>query len=256
MDLESALSQLPDGLRFEMLDEFCKLEISYLTSDWEAALSSSGKICECAFSVANAICRNEAFPDAAEKPRNLLEACRRLESLDSSVDRAARITMPRVISALYEIRNNRGGGHAGAPKDTLFEDASFSRMGCRWLLSNTVRMLNSDSEAAANSLARLIGDGSFPIVWTNGKTKRIAIPKLSRKNQVLLLLMESGNSAKEEDLCAWLEQKNSSAFRRDVLRQLHKEKMIVYDEKKKMAYLMPLGALSAKELLGDRSTIN
>ena len=125
-------------------------------------------------------------------------------------------------------------------------------MGCRWLLFNTIRVLNSGSEVEVNSLVRLIGDGSFPIVWTNGKMKHIAMPKLSRKSQVLLLLMESGNSAKEEDLCAWLEQKNSSAFRRDVLRQLHKEKMIAYDEKNKVAHLMPLGALKAKELLGDR----
>ena len=64
-----------------------------------------------------------AFPARAKKPANMVDACRSLET-ETGFPRTIRIQIPRMVIALYEIRNNRGVGHVGGDVDPNHMDAT------------------------------------------------------------------------------------------------------------------------------------
>ncbi len=255
MDIENSLSMLPNKLKSSLVASFNEVEKGFFISDWEKVLVSSGKLCECAYSILDAICSNAPFPSDAIKPKNFYGACKRLEEKGDKTLRSARITIPRVLCAVYELRNNRGGGHAGSFDKTIKGDAYYCRASCRWIMSNLIVILNSNAECNPFCVAEFLCDGFFPIVWSTGDTKRISITGLSRKEQVLVLLAGEEEPVAESDLLRWLEQTNKSAFRRDVIRPLHKSKFINYDQDSKTVSLMPLGIKEASRIAMDKMNL-
>lgn len=65
------------------------------------------------------------YPVSASKPPNLPKACRDLEQIDKVLaPQSVRVGIPRVLTGLYEIRNNRDSGHVGGEVDANHMDAS------------------------------------------------------------------------------------------------------------------------------------
>ncbi len=109
-----------------------------------------------------------------------------------------------------------------------------------------------DAQALIDSLAAK----SLPVIWEVGGKKRVLRTNISYKQKVLLLLYaEAESSALLEELFTWTEHSQISAFRRDVLRPLHKDKLIEYDETEEIIYISPLGLAEVEESLLDTSTI-
>jgi hypothetical protein len=70
---------------------------------------------------------------------------------------------------------------------------------------------------------------------------------LSRKQQVLILLASSVGAVRQGDLMEWLEcpVKSHAAMRRDVLRPLHRARLLEFDEHGGTLTLLPPGAAEA-----------
>jgi hypothetical protein len=62
------------------------------------------------------------------------------------------------------------------------------------------------------------------------------------------MLTEAGDVA-EADLFRWLEHPGLPSFRKDVLKQLHKARLIEYDTGKRTVRLLPPGVTAAEELV-------
>ena len=60
----------------------------------------------------------------------------------SKADRSPRIQIPRMIAALYEIRNHRGVGHAGGDVNPNQMDATAVLYISKWLMAELVRILH------------------------------------------------------------------------------------------------------------------
>src|SRR5262245_16799160 len=112
---EDALKGVPKGLRAPLLEEFNKLARHYRESRWEPSELNGGKLCEIVYSILKGYVGG-SFPASPSKPSNMVDACRALETA-SPFPRAIRIQIPRMLVALYEIRNNRNVGHVGADVD-------------------------------------------------------------------------------------------------------------------------------------------
>src|SRR5438876_337250 len=82
-----------------------KLARHYRESRWEPAELNGGKLSEIVYTILKGHV-DGAFPATPSKPRNMVDACGALASANS-FPRAIRIQIPRIIVALYEIRNNR-----------------------------------------------------------------------------------------------------------------------------------------------------
>ena len=111
MALSDAFTSLPPNLSKALLREYSSITDNFRAHRWGAAELSGGKFCEIVFTVLNGY-PTKTYPLSPQKPKDFVSACRKLES-NTGVPRSFQILIPRILPALYEIRNNRGVGHAG-----------------------------------------------------------------------------------------------------------------------------------------------
>src|SRR3979411_1915836 len=67
---------------------------------------SGGKFCEIVFTILDGHAKS-TYPTSPAKPKRFVDDCRKLEN-NSHVPRSFQILIPRLLPALYEVRNNRG----------------------------------------------------------------------------------------------------------------------------------------------------
>jgi hypothetical protein len=68
-------------------------------------------------------------------------------------------------------------------------------------------------------------------------------------SQTLLLLHAPDGPVEEPALVSWLEHSNASVYRRDVLRRLHRERLIEYNATVRTALISPNGIVDVEERL-------
>ena len=69
------------------------------------------------------------------------------------------------------------------------------------------------------------------------------------KQQTLVLMLTEARDVAEADLIRWLEHPSPPSFRRDVLKLLHKMRLVEYDTDERTVRLLPPGVTAAEELV-------
>jgi len=249
-DPEKILGQLPDVLRQELIKVFNEILRNYREGRWEPSGLSGGKLCEVIYTIIKGHV-DGSFPSRVRKPRNMLQACQALEQLPSaSFPRSVRIQIPRILIALYEIRNNRGVGHTGGDVDPNHMDATAVLYMSKWLVGELIRIFHKTDTQAASSAVEVVVDRVIPIIWKVGGKYRVLDTGLTMKEKTLLILYQDSAPVDEGDLVEWVEHSNPSVFRRDVLRKAHKAKLIEYDGSAKTAQISPMGIRHVEESIG------
>ena len=72
------LAEIPESLRNDLFKAFNEVERNYREGRWEPSELNGGKLCEVVYSILNGYIQGE-YPSSVSKPRNMVEACRRLE---------------------------------------------------------------------------------------------------------------------------------------------------------------------------------
>lgn len=238
---ENLLEAIPEGLRGELLSAYGKILRNFRERRWEPAELNGGKLCEVVYTILRGHVDGK-FPSKSTKPKNMVEACRALEQAPAtSFPRSVRIQIPRMLVALYEIRNNRGVGHVGGDVDPNHMDATCVLAMAKWTLSELVRIFhNVPTEKAAAAVDGIV-ERTLPIVWEVAGKLRVLEPQMSMKNKALVLLYHCTTPVSEADLVVWVEHSNVSVFRRDVLRPAHKQKLLEYDDVARTVQVSPRG---------------
>jgi hypothetical protein len=105
-----------------------------------------------------------------------------------------------------------------------------------------IRIFHNLSLEEAQALVDALAQRTIPDVWEVAGKKRVLRTGLSYKESTLLLLYSSPDSGVLlEDLMAWVEHSNPTIYRRDVLRQLHRERLIEHDADADVVYISPIG---------------
>lgn len=131
------LGQLP-GLRGELVNALNDILANYRQGRWGPSELDGGKLCEIVYTILRGHV-DGSYPQRASKSRDMVAACRDLEQADGSIfPRSVRIQIPRVLIALYEIRNNSGVGHVGGDVDPNHMDASVVVGMAKWLVAELV----------------------------------------------------------------------------------------------------------------------
>ncbi len=246
---DSILAGIPDSLRVPLLEEFNKIQKNFRELRWEPAELNGGKFAEIVYSIIYGHVQG-AFPSRPQKPKNMVDACKAMEQADSSkFCRSVRIQIPRVLMALYEIRNNRGVGHTGGDVDPNHMDASVVLSMTKWIFGELVRIFHKTSIGKAESAIEAITERDTRLIWKINETRRVLDAKMSKPNQVLLLLHSVPAAVLEDDLCEWVEHSNKSIFRRDVLKKLHKQRLLEYNQSEATAQISPKGVEIVEALL-------
>jgi hypothetical protein len=245
---EKILGLLPDGLRNELLAAYSEIVKNYRERRWEPAELNGGKLCEVVYTILTGYV-DGTFPATSTKPRNMVDACRALEQAASTHPRSVRIQVPRMLIALYEIRNNRGVGHVAGDVNPNQMDATCVLQMSKWILSELVRLFhNVDTETASDAVESIV-EKLVPIVWKVDGKLRVLDTSLTMKDKTLILLYHHSGSVSESDLVKWVEHSNASVYRRDVLRKSHKERLIEYNQAARMVTISPKGIEYVEERL-------
>jgi len=246
-----AFKSLPAGLRDDLLNSYKDIVKNYAERRWEPAELNGGKLCEAAYSMIRGIA-DGTYPARSNKPRNMVSACQAMEQ-EISQPRSVRVQIPRIIVALYEIRNNRGVGHTGGDVDPNEMDATAVLYMSKWLVAELVRVLHTMSTTEATEIVEALIKRQIGLVWTSGDKKRVLKTGLTWKKNTLMLLLSETEEVTEADLFRWVEHKSLSVYRRDVLRPGHQERLWEYDETTRTIRLLTPGIEAAEQIVHELS---
>ncbi len=240
------LQAIPAGLRTPLLQEFDSILQNYLEGRWSPAELSGGHFCEIVYTILEGHASGK-YATKPSKPSNFVSACKLLEA-NRSVPRSFQILIPRLLPALYEIRNNRGVGHAGGDVDPNYMDSTAVVGIVKWIVAELIRVLHGVSTQDAQVSVDALTEIAIPEIWSQGEIRRVLDPNLSIIEQVLLLLATYGSVVELEKLEQWIEPENPAYLTRTI-RRLHKERMLELNESKKNVRILPPGAKRVSEAI-------
>jgi len=131
-----ALATIPNGLREPLIAEYQSIVQNYSEHRWSPSELSGGKFCEIVFTILDGHAKG-TYAASPSKPGDFVGACRKLEQY-KHVPRSFQVLIPRLLPALFELRNNRGVGHAGGDVDPNHMDATLALTSCNWVLCELV----------------------------------------------------------------------------------------------------------------------
>jgi hypothetical protein len=240
--LEDALAGVPSQFRGKLLDAYGRLKRDHAEGRYDAAGLAAGKLCEVVVRFLQHVVTGKSTPFGT-KIANFSDECRKLEAspAGSGVE-SLRIVIPRSLLFLYTMRNKRGIGHVGGDVEAnRIDSATVTRL-ADWVVCELVRIYHGLSLEEAQDMVDSLALRELPDIWEVGGKKRVLRKNLSASQQALLLLYSDPSSfVLAEDLCAWVEYSQPSMFKRNVLRPLHKKRMVELDEESDVVYLSPLG---------------
>jgi len=212
----------------------------YRSARWESVGLKAGKICEIVYTVlAGYLAGN--YLSAPSKPKNMVDACRALENSSSTFSRPVRIQIPRLIVAIYELRNNRSIGHVGGDVDPNHMDAELFVRFAKWTVAELIREFAKLSLPDAAAIIDSITEKNIPAVWESGDFKKVLNPKLSAKDKALILSYSVPSGVTSKNLGKWCEYSNLSRFRTAVVSALNKDALVHFDAKTDLVTITPLG---------------
>lgn len=242
---------IPTSLRNELLGEYRNMERNFREGRWEQSELSGGKLCEIVYSILKGHV-DGIFPPQASKPKNMVDDCKALEKVGASFPRSVRIQIPRMLIALYEIRNNRGVGHVGGDVDPDHMDAVCVLHIAKWVMAELVRIFHSVTTREATAVVDALSDRELTVLWKIDGVTRVLNTSLSMTEQTLLLLYGSPTGLTERELLVSVEHSNPSVYRRDVLRRAHKRRWIEYREVDKKATISPAGSKYVEDAILEK----
>lgn len=219
--------------------EYRSIVQNYSEHRWSPSELSGGRFCETVYTILDGYAVG-VYASIPRKPRDFVGACRRLES-NTNVPRSFQILIPRALPALYEVRNNRGVGHVGGDVDPNHMDATLVISICNWVMAELVRVFHEISTEEAQILVDGLAERRIPLVWTTQGMKRVLDPKLSLKDQALLLMGSSPDKVATSSLLLWLDYKDRSYFLK-LLRKMHSERLIELSSDDAYVELLPPGS--------------
>lgn len=243
---EQTLSVIPDGLRGPLLAEYRDIVSNFMEHRWDSSELSGGRFCEVVYSILDGHASG-SYAATPSKPSNFVQACRNLES-NTSVPRSFRILIPRLLPALYEIRNNRNVGHVGGDVNPDPMDSSAVVSMTSWILSELIRVFHSISTEEAQQLVDSLVERRIPIVWKGEEVRRVLNPDLSLRNHILLLLVSSSGKASADEVFKWSGYDKRGYFNR-LVSQMHDKRLLEFNKDAGSIELLPPGNEAAAQVL-------
>lgn len=233
--LESASNQ---ELANHLLDTFQNAQKNYFFEQWAACLADTGRFIEAVrrfleFQFSDS---NRYTPVA--KTLKPLDARLLTSYENASGDEAYRIHIPRVLYAIYGMRNKRGAGHL-SPIDPGHQDATVAISSVKWVLAELIRLNSTYDQNETTLLLGHVIETPVDGLWKIKNRVRVMVDGLNYADQVLYLLFAGGLET-EDELQKSMEI-NLPYLRRQ-LEDLHYNKYIDYSKEDGKCVLSQKGA--------------
>lgn len=209
MDVRSLKAQIaaasaPD-LANELVAAYEELKSRYFRRDFRPSQLEGGRFAEAAFRILQFVATGRFTPVGRSLPKvpDLLQA---LQSADAnSVHESVRLHIPRVLAAVYDVRNRRDVGHIAADVDANSMDAELVVAACNWVLAEFVRLFHQCSPEEAQAYVEAIVRRQAPLVQVFGEVPFVLRANLPARDEILLLLYHQGEiGASIDQLDEWV----------------------------------------------------
>jgi hypothetical protein len=244
-----ALAAIPSGLRQPLIAEYQSIVQNFLEHRWLPSELSGGRFSEIVYTILDGFARN-AYASTPKKPSNFKDACNKLEN-NASVPRSFQILIPRVLPALYEIRNNRSVGHVGGEVNPNHMDSAAVLAMCNWIMCELVRVYHALPTTDAQKVVDSLAEMRVPVIWSDGNVKRVLQPKLRLPQQLLLLIATSVPDVSIQELLDWTEYKDKKHFMNTV-RTLHKNRWVEFTVATGRVQILPPGSNEVEKLVREK----
>jgi len=234
-------SKFPQLLVDALLDSYQEIKHNYMLSNHEPAELNGGKFCEVIVRILQFETKSGNFSPLGTHMPDMIGTIRRFEQLPSSTtNESYRIHIPRVLVAMYNVRNKRGVGHVGGDINPNHADATLIASCADWIMAELFRIHYQCNLEEAQRIADLIVQRQLALVLELEKVKRVLLPSLSLRNQVLVLLASvHPQKVSIDELISWIEPKDIYYFRNKIVYSLHKERFIELDEDRNCLIIPP-----------------
>lgn len=244
--LNNALASIPKKFRARILDTYKDIKKRFgealYDSDYDSAGLSTGKFVESVLRFLQHELTGISIPFGQHIP-NLPDQCRKLIQLPSTAGHESlRVIIPRALAFLYTIRGKRGIGHIGGDIEANAIDVATIVRTCDWVICELIRIFHGLSLEEAQVLVDTLAARNIPEIWEVAGKKRVLRTDLNARERALLLAYTDVSAGVLiEDLFSWVEYSDLSMFTRNVLKPLHKARLIEYDKDSEAVFLSPLG---------------
>jgi hypothetical protein len=160
-----------------------------------------------------------------------------------------RILIPRVLYAMYCIRNKRGVGHISSISPNKL-DATFILHSSKWVLAELIRLSGTTCIDEARHMVDYVLERHIDLIWDDGETFMVLDNKL-RANEKFLLVLYKQDRLSVDEVRKRIAYKNKSAFGK-IADDLQKEKLIAITAEG-ICKLSPLGVKRIEELIRQKS---
>jgi hypothetical protein len=244
----AALATLPAGLREPLIAEYQTIVQNFMEHRWLPSELSGGRFSEIVYTILDGQAKNQ-YASAPHKPSNFQAACQSLEQNKlPHVPRSFQILIPRLLPALYEVRNNRSVGHVGGDVNPNQMDSMLVLSTCNWIMGELIRFYHGLSTNEAQQVVDALVEIRIPVVWSDGTKKRILQLSLKLPDQISLLVATCVPDVTASDVLLWTEAPNKARFMR-VVRDLHKKRYVDFDKSTDKIKILPPGSAYVKALI-------
>jgi len=229
----------PGELIDKLLETYVDLRSAFFFNRYRPSELEAGRFAEIVIRMLQFVTSNTYTP-LDKRLQNMDVEAKNLENLPSSrFHDSIRIHIPRVLLAIYNVRNRRDVGHVGGDINPNYPDSLFTIRCCNWVMSELMRFFYFGDLEKATELVAGLNVKTVPLVYEVSGYRKILNPKLSLAHKVLLLLyLESPNPIKVSDLQLWCEYGNA-AYLRKLLRSLDVQALVIYRDDR--VFITPLG---------------
>jgi hypothetical protein len=247
-----ALSAIPPGLRDPLLAEYQTIVQNYLEQRWLPSELHGGRFGETVYTILDGQAQ-KSYAAVPSKPVNFAESCKKLESNKlPHVPRSFQILIPRMLPALYEVRNNRNVGHVGGDVDPNHMDAVMVLSTANWIMAELVRFFHGLKTAEAQQVVDTLVEVRIPVIWSDGNVKRVLRPELKLHEQIVLLVAVSVPDVTSKELLEWIEEDDKAYFIK-TLRKLHSRRLVEFTENTDKVKILPPGANFVQDLIRKKN---
>jgi len=216
----------PQDIVDALINSFIEIKENYYLRKHEPAELNGGKFVEACVRLLQHQLRGSYTPIGVPI-RNMVQELRNFEQTPSTYPDSYRLHIPRVLLGVYNIRNRRGVGHLGGDVNPNLADSTLILSVVSWVLAELYRMHYAVSIDEAQKIVDDLVERKLPLVYEVHNVKRVLAPKLTAKDQTLILLYSVyPKQLSEVELLQFTEYSNLSAYRNRILRELHRQRLI------------------------------
>ncbi len=226
LDEDQLFAQLPSSLRDSLLKEYRKVVKNYQENRWEPAELDGAKFAEVVYWVVKGHLEG-TYPTSLNRISRFDQLCTQLANIPTTItyDKdSIRLTLPRLLIALYDIRNHRSVGHAYGDVDPNYMDATVVIHMAKWIMAELIRILHKTDVRVANQAVETLTERTLPYVWEVDGIKRVLQDNKNKQKQVLHLLYATTKPVSVKEMATWTETRSDNLKR--VLRRMHNENLL------------------------------